>query len=71
MENILRENTLMGATKDGSIDVMKSELSLLNQYHIFPKYKDFLKDCLHENKNVAKYNTDMVSAFYNLKEYES
>lgn len=71
IENILRENTLMGVTRDGSVDVMKSELSLLNQYRIFPKYQNFLKDCLVESKNTKKYDTDMVAAFYNLKECES
>jgi len=71
IENILRENSLMGVSKNESIDVMKSELSLLNQYRIFPKYKNFLKDCLSESKTIKTYDTDMVAAFYNLKECES
>ena len=71
IENILRENTLMGVTRKGSIDVMKSELSLLNQYKIFPKYKNFLKDCLAVSNHGKKYDTDMVAAFYNLKNCES
>ena len=71
IENILRENTLMGVTRKGSIDVMKSELSLLNQYRIFPKYKNFLKDCLAVSNHGKKYDTDMVAAFYNLKNCES
>lgn len=71
IENILRENTLMGVTREGSVDVMKSELSLLNQHRIFPKYKNFLKDCLAVSKHGKKMETDIVAAFYNLKNCES
>lgn len=71
IENILKENTLMGVTKSGSVDVMKSELSLLNQYKIFPKYKNFLKDCLNESKYHKAFDTQAVAAFYNLKNMSS
>lgn len=71
IENILRENTLMGVTKNESLNVMKSELSLLNQHKIFPKYKNFLKDCLAERKHHSSFDTGSVAAFYNLKNMSS
>lgn len=66
MENILRKNALVGVSKESGVEIMKSELSLLNQYKLFPKYKNFIKDCLRGSEHRKVLDTSLVSKFYTI-----
>lgn len=71
IENVLKENTFMGVSRQGGVDVMKSELSLLNQHDIFQKYKGFLRDCLAKSSHQKVFDVNSVAAFYDLKRSDS